>query len=55
MRTRHLELEVSVVGDDHELGVAWSAQDGMIGTGEIRYFKGEHFHVDIGSTCECHG
>ena len=23
MRTGHLELEVSVVGDDHELGIAW--------------------------------
>ena len=25
VRTRHLELQVGVVGDDHELGVAWSA------------------------------
>ena len=26
---RHLQLEVGVVGEGHELGVAWSAQDGM--------------------------
>jgi hypothetical protein len=25
IRARHLELEVGVVGDDHELGVAWSS------------------------------
>ena len=52
---RHLELQVGVVGDGHELGVAWSAQDGMIGAGEIFYFKGERIRVEIGSTFEHHG
>jgi hypothetical protein len=28
--TRYLELEVGVVGDDHELGVVWLAQDGVV-------------------------
>ena len=55
MRTGHLELYVGVVGDGHELGVAWSAQDGMIGAGEIFYFKGERIRVEIGSTFEHHG
>ena len=55
MRTEHLELRVGVFGDDHEHGVAWSAQDGMIGVGEICYFKGERFYVEIGSTSEHHG
>ena len=31
VRTRHLELEVGVVGDSHELGVAWSAQYHVVG------------------------
>ena len=55
VRTRHLELWVGVVGDDHELGVAWSAQDGVIGVGEIRYFEGERFRAEIGSSSEHHG
>ena len=29
MGARHLELMVRVVGDGHELRVAWSSQDGM--------------------------
>ena len=28
--SRHLQLEVGVVGDSHELGVAWSPQDGVV-------------------------
>jgi hypothetical protein len=55
VRTGHFELQVVVVGDGHELGVAWLAQDGVIGTGEIRYFEGERFHVEIGLTFERHG
>jgi hypothetical protein len=55
MRTGHLELEVSVVGDDDELGIARLTQDGMVGVGEIHYFEGDHFCVEVGSTSECHG
>ena len=55
MRTRHLEHQVSVVGDGHELGVAWLVQDGVIGAEEIRYFEGERFRVEIGSSSERHG
>ena len=29
--TRHVELEVGVVGDGHELGVAWPSQNCMVG------------------------
>ena len=38
---RHLQLEVCVVGDGHELRVAWSSQDGMEGSGEPNYLEGE--------------
>ena len=31
VQTRHLELEVGAVGDGHELGVAWSSQDYVVG------------------------
>ena len=30
MGTRHLQLEVSVVEDKHELGIAWSPQDSVV-------------------------
>jgi hypothetical protein len=39
--TRHLELEVGVVGDDHELGVAWSPQDCVVGPREPDHIKSE--------------
>ena len=29
--TRHLQLQIGVVGDDHELRIAWMSQDGMVG------------------------
>ena len=38
---RNLQLEVCVVGDGHELRVAWSSQDGMEGFGEPNYLEGE--------------
>ena len=30
--TRHLQLEVFLVGDGHELCIAWSSQDGVVGS-----------------------
>ena len=38
---RHLELEVRVVGDRHELGVAWPPQDGVVGSLEPNHLEGE--------------
>ena len=54
MRAEHLELQVGVVGDNYELGIAWSTQDGVVGTEEIRYFEGERFCAKVGSTSEHH-
>jgi hypothetical protein len=30
-KTWHFEYQVGVVGDRHELGDRWSAEDGMVG------------------------
>jgi hypothetical protein len=30
-RSEHLQLEVWVVGDDHELGVTWPPENGVVG------------------------
>jgi hypothetical protein len=55
MGTEHLKLEVGIVGDGHELGIAWSAQDGMVGIREVHYFEGECFYAEVGSTSKHHG
>ena len=41
VRAWHLQPEVCIVGDGHELRVAWSSQDGVEGSGEPNYLKGE--------------
>ena len=40
-RAQHLELEVGVVGDDHELHVTRSPQNGVVDQGEPDYLEGE--------------
>jgi hypothetical protein len=47
IRARHLELEVGVVGDSHELGVAWSSQHRMVGSSEPDDLKGESFLSEV--------
>ena len=39
--TQHLQLEVCIVGDGHELHVTWTSQDGMEGFGEPHHIEGE--------------
>jgi hypothetical protein len=36
----HFKLQVSVVGYDHELYIAWTPKDGVIGPLEPNYFEG---------------
>ena len=38
---RHLELEVDVVWDSHELCVTWSPKNGVVGTVESHHVKSE--------------
>jgi hypothetical protein len=44
---RHLELEVSVVGDGHELGVAWSPQHCVVGSSEPDHLEREGFLSEV--------
>ena len=53
--SRHLQLEVGVVGDRHELGVAWPPQDGMVGPWEVHHLEGEDFRAEVGSAAERDG
>jgi hypothetical protein len=48
----HLELEVRVVGDGHELGVARSFQYRMIGPSEPDYLESEGFLSEVGGSSE---
>jgi hypothetical protein len=51
----HLEFEVRVVGDDHELGVAWSSQHRVIGSSEPDYLESEGFLSEVGGGSEADG
>jgi hypothetical protein len=46
----HLELEVCVVGDGHELGVAQSSQHRVIGSLEPDYLESEGFLSEVGGS-----
>ena len=50
--TRHLELEVCIIGDGHELDIAWSPQDVVIGAKKVRFLKGECFRAEVYPTPE---
>jgi hypothetical protein len=55
MRARHLELEVRVAGDDHELRVAPSPKDGMVGSVKYDHLEGEGLRPIVGWIPECYG
>jgi hypothetical protein len=52
---RHLELEVGVVGDDHELGVAWPPQHCVVGSSEPDHLEREGFLSEVGGSPEADG
>jgi hypothetical protein len=52
---RHLELEVGVVGDDHELGVAWPPQHCVVGISEPDHLEREGFPSEIGGSPKAGG
>jgi hypothetical protein len=52
---RHLELEVGVVGDGHELGVAWSPQHCVVGSSEPDHLEREGFLSEVGGSPEADG
>jgi hypothetical protein len=51
----HLELEVGVVGDGHELGVAWSPQHCVVGFSEPDHLEREGFLLEVGGSPEADG
>jgi hypothetical protein len=52
---QHLELEVGVVGDGHELGVARSPQHRVVGSSEPDHLKRESFLSKVGGSSEADG
>jgi hypothetical protein len=52
---RHLELEVGVVGDSHELDVAWSPQHCVVGSSEPDHLEREGFLSEVGGSPEADG
>jgi hypothetical protein len=51
----HLELEVRVVGDDHELGVARSPQHRVVGPSEPNHLEREGFLLEVGGSPKTDG
>jgi hypothetical protein len=51
----HLELEVRVVGDGHELGVARSPQHRVVGPSEPDHLKREGFPAEVGGSPKTDG
>ena len=47
LRAGHLELQVGVVGDGHELGEAWSTEEGMVDAREVNHIKGERLLAEV--------
>jgi hypothetical protein len=52
---RHLELEVGVVGDGHELGIARSPQHRVVGSLEPDHLKRKGFLSEVGGSSEADG
>ena len=55
LRTQHLHLEVGVVGDRHELSIAWPSQYGVVRSTEPNHLEGEYFLVEIQRRAESDG
>jgi hypothetical protein len=47
LRAGHLKLQISIVGEGHELGGAWSTEEGVVDTGEINHLEGEWLFVEV--------
>jgi hypothetical protein len=47
LRARHLELEVGVVWEGHELGVKWPPQNSMVGASEPYHLKDEDLPHEV--------
>jgi hypothetical protein len=52
---RHLELEVGVVGDGHELGIARSPQHRVVGSSEPDHLEHKGSLSEVGGSPEADG
>jgi hypothetical protein len=52
---RHLELEVGVVGDGHELSVAWSPQHCVVGSSKSDHLEREGLPSEVGGCPKADG
>jgi hypothetical protein len=52
---RNLELEVGVVGDDHELRVAWPSQYHVVGSSEPDHLERQGLPSEVGGCFEADG
>lgn len=53
MGTGHLQLEVCVIGDGHELNGARSHQNGVVGSREIHHLELQPLGTKVGGFAEC--
>ena len=44
---RHLQLQIGVIGDNHELGEAWLALEGMVDAREVDHLEGERLLAEV--------
>jgi hypothetical protein len=49
---RHIELEVGVIGDHHEPGIAWVPKDGVVCSMESNHFKNKSLFPEVGRSAE---
>ena len=53
--TQHLQLQIGVVGDGNELHVAWTSQDGGVGSMKPDHLEGKGLRPTIGPILEGDG
>jgi hypothetical protein len=49
---RHFELEVGVIGDRHESGIAGAPKNGMVCSMESNHFESESLLPEVGGSAE---
>ena len=44
---RHLQLQIGVVGDNHELGETWPAQESLVDAKKVDHLEGEWLLAEV--------
>jgi hypothetical protein len=53
--SRHLQLEICIVWDDHELGVTQPPEHGVVGASKPYHLKGEDLLLEVGRSLKADG